>query len=111
MARLRVCEHEGYAARPRIPLAPRPLKERDRGGERGSHQEQQMSLEVESFEELGLVEEVLSVMREAGITSPVEIEYVDRFEELELKEDVLVAMRRASITKPPRSCASGAESR
>ncbi|VAH57914.1 DEAD-box ATP-dependent RNA helicase 39-like [Triticum dicoccoides] len=59
------------------PGPPKPLRERARGGERGSpQQQQQRSVEVESFEELGLEEEVLAAMREAGITKPTEIQCV-----------------------------------
>ncbi|KAI5005274.1 hypothetical protein ZWY2020_032517 [Hordeum vulgare] len=59
------------------PGPPKPLRERARGGERGSQQQQQQrSIEVESFEELGLEEEVLAAMREAGITKPTEIQCV-----------------------------------
>jgi hypothetical protein len=59
------------------PAPPRPLRERARGGERGSQQpQQQRGVEVESFQELGLEDEVLAAMREAGISKPTEIQCV-----------------------------------
>ncbi|KAI4963549.1 hypothetical protein ZWY2020_011396 [Hordeum vulgare] len=74
---------------------PRPLKERDTGRERGLPQ---VSLEVESFEDIGFVEDVLVAMREVVITKPTENQCVDRFDELVLEEEVLARMREASIT-------------
>ncbi|KAI4983108.1 hypothetical protein ZWY2020_023600 [Hordeum vulgare] len=85
---------------------PKATKERDTGRERGL---QQVSLEVESFEDIGFVEDVLVAMREVVITNPTENQCVDRFDELVLEEEVLARMREASITKPPRSSASAAE--
>ena len=56
------------------PAPPKPLRERGRGGERGSQPQPQRTVEVDSFEELGLEEEVLAAMREAGISKPTEIQ-------------------------------------
>ncbi|CAM0880095.1 unnamed protein product [Alopecurus aequalis] len=54
------------------PAPPKPLRDRARG----SQPQQQRTVEVESFQELGLEEEVLAAMREAGISKPTEIQCV-----------------------------------
>ncbi|XP_062207272.1 DEAD-box ATP-dependent RNA helicase 39-like [Phragmites australis] len=62
------------------PGAPKPSRERARGGERGSeHLQQQQGRRAEaaeSFEELGLGEEVMTALGEMGISKPTEIQCV-----------------------------------
>ncbi|XP_051223399.1 DEAD-box ATP-dependent RNA helicase 39 [Lolium perenne] len=54
------------------PAPPKPLRDRARGPQQ-QHQ-QQRTVEVETFAELGLEDQVLAAMREAGISKPTEIQ-------------------------------------
>ncbi|TVU21466.1 hypothetical protein EJB05_31102, partial [Eragrostis curvula] len=60
------------------PGSPRPTREKGKGGERVSqHLQQERRAEaVESFEELGLGEEVMAALGEMGISKPTEIQCV-----------------------------------
>ncbi|KAL6627301.1 hypothetical protein ACP70R_031027 [Stipagrostis hirtigluma subsp. patula] len=59
------------------PGAPKPPREKARGGERGpQHLQQRRAEAAESFEELGLGEEVMAALGEMGISKPTEIQCV-----------------------------------